>query len=168
MTAKDENDENFDVTGRVKWSVEDNDGLTIDETTGDIEFTQPGNYQIYAIVNDTESNLVPLQVRARSGQLETLTVNGTIPDLIYNDDTANTFDLSTLIVEAKDQYGEDMTLDESLFEWRLATDKAMPKSAAARSPALSSARIPLPCITRLDRTKTASRFTKRRSRCPYR
>ena len=50
-------------------------------------------------------------------------MNGTIPDLIYNDDTANTFDLSTLDVEAKDQYGEDMTLDESLFEWRLATNK---------------------------------------------
>ncbi len=122
VTAKDENDENFDVTGRVKWSVEDNDGLTIDETTGDIKFTQPGNYQIYAIVNDTESNRVPLQVLPER-QLETLTVNGTIPDLIYNDDTANTFDLSTLIVEAKDQYGEDMTLDERLFEWRLATDK---------------------------------------------
>ena len=122
VTAKDENDEDFDVTGRVKWSVEDNDGLTIDETTGDIEFTQPGNYQIYAIVNDTESNRVPLQVLPER-QLETLTVNGTIPDLIYNDDTANTFDLSTLNVEAKDQYGEDMTLDESLFEWRLATDK---------------------------------------------
>ena len=122
VTAKDENGEDFDVTGRVKWSVEDNDGLTIDETTGDIEFTQPGNYQIYAIVNDTESNRVPLQVLPER-QLETLTVNGTIPDLIYNDDTANTFDLSTLIVEAKDQYGEDMTLDERLFEWRLATDK---------------------------------------------
>ena len=122
VTAKDENDKDFDVTGRVKWSVEDNDGLTIDETTGDIEFTQPGNYQIYAIVNDTESNRVPLQVLPER-QLETLTVNGTIPDLIYNDDTANTFDLSTLDVEAKDQYGEDMTLNEKLFKWRLATDK---------------------------------------------
>ena len=122
VTAKDENGEDFDVTGRVKWSVEDNDGLTIDETTGDIEFTQPGNYQIYAIVNDTESNRVPLQVLPER-QLETLTVNGTIPDLIYNDDTANTFDLSTLDVEAKDQYGEDMTLNEKLFEWRLTTDK---------------------------------------------
>ena len=122
VTAKDENGEDFDVTGRVKWSVEDNDGLTIDETTGDIEFTQPGNYQIYAIVNDTESNRVPLQVLPER-QLETLAVNGTIPDLIYNDDTANTFDLSTLDVEAKDQYGEDMTLIERLFEWRLATDK---------------------------------------------
>ena len=122
VTAKDEKGENFDVTGRVKWSVEDNDGLTINETTGDIDFTQPGNYQIYAIVNDTESNRVPLQVLPER-QLETLTVNGTIPDLIYNDDTANTFDLSTLDVEAKDQYGEDMTLDGSLFEWRLTTDK---------------------------------------------
>ena len=73
-------------------------------------------------MNGTESNRVPLQVLPER-QLDTLTVNGTIPNLIYNDDTANTFDLSTLGVEAKDQYGEDMTLDDGLFEWRLATDK---------------------------------------------
>ena len=79
-------------------------------------------YQVYAVVNGTESNRVPLQVLPER-QLDTLTVNGTIPNLIYNDDTANTFDLSTLDVEAKDQYGEDMTLDDGLFEWRLATDK---------------------------------------------
>ncbi len=122
VAAKDEDGNDFDVTGKVKWYAEANDDITVDETTGSIEFTAPGTYQIYAVVNGTESNRVPLQVLPER-QLDTLTVNGTIPNLIYNDDTANTFDLSTLDVEAKDQYGEDMTLDDGLFEWRLATDK---------------------------------------------
>ena len=122
VAAKDEDGNDFDVTGKVKWYAEANDDITVDETTGSIEFTAPGTYQVYAVVNGTESNRVPLQVLPER-QLDTLTVNGTIPNLIYNDDTANTFDLSTLDVEAKDQYGEDMTLDDGLFEWRLATDK---------------------------------------------
>lgn len=122
VTALDEDGNDFDVTGKVKWYAEANDDITVDETTGSIEFTAPGTYQIYAVVNGTESNRVPLQVLPER-QLDTLTVNGTIPNLIYNDDTANTFDLSTLNVEAKDQYGEDMTLNDGLFEWRLATDK---------------------------------------------
>ena len=122
VAAKDEDGNDFDVTGKVKWYAEANDDITVDETTGSIEFTAPGTYQIYAVVNGTESNRVPLQVLPER-QLDTLTVNGTIPNLIYNDDTANTFDLNTLNVEAKDQYGEDMTLDDGLFEWRLATDK---------------------------------------------
>ena len=122
VTALDEDGNDFDVTGKVKWYAEANDDITVDETTGSIEFTAPGTYQIYAVVNGTESNRVPLQVLPER-QLDTLTVNGTIPNLIYNDDTANTFDLSTLDVEAKDQYGEDMTLNEKLFEWRLATNK---------------------------------------------
>ena len=122
VTALDEDGNDFDVTGKVKWYAEANDDITVDETTGSIEFTAPGTYQVYAVVNGTESNRVPLQVLPER-QLDTLTVNGTIPNLIYNDDTANTFDLSTLNVEAKDQYGEDMTLDDGLFEWRLATDK---------------------------------------------
>ena len=122
VTALDEDGNDFDVTGKVKWYAEANDDITVDETTGSIKFTAPGTYQVYAVVNGTESNRVPLQVLPER-QLDTLTVNGTIPNLIYNDDTANTFDLSTLNVEAKDQYGEDMTLDDGLFEWRLATDK---------------------------------------------
>ena len=122
VTAEDEDGNDFNVTDRVKWYAEANDDITVDETTGDIAFTAPGTYQIYAVVNGTESNRVPLQVLPER-QLDTRTVNGTIPNLIYNDDTANTFDLSTLNVEAKDQYGEDMTLDDGLFEWRLATDK---------------------------------------------
>nr|WP_270440921.1 S-layer homology domain-containing protein [Butyricicoccus sp. AF86-03b2A] len=122
VTALDEDGNDFNVTDRVKWYAEANDDITVDETTGSIEFTAPGTYQVYAVVNGAESNRVPLQVLPER-QLDTLTVNGTIPDLIYNDDTANTFDLSTLDVEAKDQYGEDMTLQDDRFEWRLASDK---------------------------------------------
>ena len=122
VTAKDEGGNDFDVTGKVKWYAEANDDITVDETTGDILFDAPGTYQIYAVVNGTESNRVPLQVLPER-YLNTLTVNGTIPDLIYNDDTANTFDLSTLDVEAKDQYGEDMMLDAAQYEWKLGSDK---------------------------------------------
>lgn len=105
VAAKDEDGNDFDVTGKVKWYAEANDDITVDETTGSIEFTAPGTYQVYAVVNGMESNRVPLQVLPER-QLDTLTVNGTIPNLIYNDDTANTFDLSTLNVEAKDHINE--------------------------------------------------------------
>ena len=55
--------------------------------------------------------------------LDTLIITGTIPDLIYNDDTANTFDLSNLDVDARDQYGEDMFLYENNCIWKLASNK---------------------------------------------
>lgn len=58
-----------------------------------------------AVVNGTESNRVALQVLPER-YLDTLTITSMIPDLIYNDDTANTFDLSNLDVDARDQYGE--------------------------------------------------------------
>lgn len=126
VTAKDEDGNDFNVTGKVNWYAEENAGITVDETTGAIAFTEPGTYQIYAVVNGTESNRVQLQVLP-ARYLDTLSVTGTIPDLIYNDDTANTFDLSTLTVEAKDQYGQDMTLDTSKYQWKLASDKGYAK-----------------------------------------
>lgn len=122
VTAKDEDGNDFDVTDKVKWYAEENDGITVDESTGDISFTKAGTYQIYAVVNGTESNRVALQVLPER-YLDTLTVTGTIPDLIYDDDMANTFDLSDLDVDAKDQYGEDMTLDANEYIWKLASDK---------------------------------------------
>ncbi|MGN0963319.1 MAG: aerolysin family beta-barrel pore-forming toxin, partial [Clostridia bacterium] len=126
VTAKDEDGNDFDATGKVRWYAEKSSGITVDAATGDIAFTEPGTYQIYAVVNGTESNRVQLQVLPERC-LDTLSVTGTIPDLIYNDDTANTFDLSTLEVEAKDQYGQDMTLDTDKYEWKLASDKAYAK-----------------------------------------
>lgn len=118
-------------------------------------------------MNGTESNRVPLQVLPER-QLDTLTVNGTIPNLIYNDDTANTFDLNTLNVEAKDQYGEDMTLDDGLFEWRLATDKAMPKSRQRNIGLVVGTGNGHPVLS--GRTGRAGRNGSigRHSRCPYR
>ncbi len=44
VTAKDEDGNDFDVTGKVKWYAEANDDITVDETTGSIEFTAPGTY----------------------------------------------------------------------------------------------------------------------------
>ena len=53
VTAEDEDGNDFNVTDRVKWYAEANDDITVDETTGDIAFTAPGTYQIYAVVNGT-------------------------------------------------------------------------------------------------------------------
>lgn len=123
VTAKDEDGKDFTVTkDRIKWYAEKTDGITVTESTGEISFTKAGTYQIYAVVNGTESNRVALQVLPER-YLDTLTITGMIPDLIYNDDTANTFDLSKLDVDAKDQYGKDMFLYENKCIWKLASDK---------------------------------------------
>lgn len=121
VTAKDEDGNDFPVTN-VKWYAEESEGITVDETTGDISFSEPGTYQIYAVVNGTESNRVVLQVLP-ARYLAELSVTGTIPDLIYNDDTAKSFDLSSLEITAKDQYGQDMALDSSKYLWQLTSDK---------------------------------------------
>lgn len=122
VTAKDEDGNDFDVTDKVKWYAEETDGIIVDKTTGKISFDKAGTYQIYAVVNGTESNRVALQVLPER-YLNEITVEGTIPDLTYNDDAANTFDLSLLTITGKDQYGEDMTLEESKYEWKLTSDK---------------------------------------------
>ena len=119
VTAKDEDGEDFTVTkDRIKWYAEETDGIDVDETTGDISFTKAGTYQIYAVVNGTESNRVALQVLPER-YLNEITVEGTIPDLTYDDDTANTFDLSSLTITGVDQYGHDFTLDTDKYDWRL-------------------------------------------------
>lgn len=118
VTAKDEDGNDFDVTNKVKWYAEETDGITVNETTGEISFNKAGTYQIYAVVNGTESNRVALQVLPER-YLNEITVEGTIPDLTYNDDTANTFDLSSLTITGVDQYGHDFTLDTDKYDWRL-------------------------------------------------
>lgn len=118
VTAKDEDGNDFDVTNKVKWYAEETDGITVDESTGKISFTKAGTYQIYAVVNEKESNRVTLQVLPER-YLDTLIITGTIPDLTYDDDAANTFDLSSLTITGVDQYGDNMTLDTDKYEWRL-------------------------------------------------
>ena len=123
VTAKDEAGEDFTVTtDRIKWYAEETDGITVDETTGDISFDKAGTYQIYAVVNGTESNRVALQVLPKR-YLNEITVEGTIPDLTYDDDAANTFDLSSLTITGTDQYGHDYALDADEYDWRLTSDK---------------------------------------------
>lgn len=126
VTAKDEGGEDFDVTNKVKWYAEKTDGIAVDETTGNISFDKAGTYQIYAVVNGTESNRVALQVLPER-YLNEITVEGTIPDLTYDDDTANTFDLSSLTITGVDQYGRDFTLATDKYDWRLTSDKGYAK-----------------------------------------
>nr|WP_288690406.1 S-layer homology domain-containing protein [uncultured Anaerotignum sp.] len=122
VTAKDEDGNDFDVTNKVKWYAEETDGITVNETTGDISFDKAGTYQIYAVVNEKESNRVALQVLPER-YLNEITVEGTIPDLTYDDDAANTFDLSSLTITGTDQYGHDYALDADEYDWRLTSDK---------------------------------------------
>ena len=122
VTAKDEDGNDFDVTNKVKWYAEEKNGITVNETTGKISFDKAGTYQIYAVVNGTESNRVALQVLPER-YLNEITVEGTIPDLTYDDDTTNTFDLSSLTITGVDQYGHTFTLDTDKYDWRLTSDK---------------------------------------------
>lgn len=122
VTAKDEDGKDFDVTDKVKWYAEETDGIIVNETTGKISFTKAGTYQIYAVVNEKESNRVALQVLPER-YLNEITVEGTIPDLTYDDDAANTFDLSSLTITGTDQYGHDYALDADEYDWRLTSDK---------------------------------------------
>ena len=69
---------------------------------------------------DFKSELVELTILPV--KLSSVTVTGSFEPFYFNDGS-NTADVSDLTVAAKDENGEDMTLDESLFEWRLATDK---------------------------------------------
>ena len=123
VTAKDENGNPFDTAERVTWKTDATEGLTINPTTGAMAFTKPGDYQIYAEVNGEASNRVLLQVLP-ARQLASLTVTGTIPELYYNSDTENNFNLSNLAVEAKDQYGEDYQLKDGEAQWKLTPPKA--------------------------------------------
>ena len=116
VTTRDIDGNPFDNTGRIRWMAETADGFSIDRETGNMKFTQPGTYQIYAVVNGQESNRVMLEVLPPR-TIDKLTVTGTIPVLYYNTDTENTFDLNSLNVSAEDQYGDPWALNPDLYHW---------------------------------------------------
>lgn len=105
----------------IKWYAEEDPGISVDEITGSISFTDSGTYQIYAVVNGTESNRIALQVLPER-YLNELSLSGSIPDLIYNDDTARSYDLTGLEITAKDQYGDNFTLDPDKYRWKLSSE----------------------------------------------
>lgn len=117
VTAEDLEGEPF-IPSDIRWYAEDDDGITVDKYTGDIEFDEAGTYQIYAVVNEVESNRVSLTVLPPR-YLAEITVEDTIPALLWNDSSKNTFDLSTLTVSGQDQYGDSFTLGSDKYQWAL-------------------------------------------------
>lgn len=117
VTAEDINGEPF-TPSDIQWYAEEDDGITVDEDTGAIEFDKAGTYQIYAVVNDVKSNRVSLTVLPPR-YLAEITVEDSIPVLLWNDDSNNTFDLSTLTVSGQDQYGDSYSLDSDEYDWAL-------------------------------------------------
>ena len=117
VTAEDLDGEPF-TPSDIQWYAEDADGITVKKGTGDIEFDQAGTYQIYAIVNEVESNRVSLTVLP-SRYLAEIMIEDTIPVLIWNDDSKKTFDLSDLTVSGQDQYGDSFILDPDEYNWTL-------------------------------------------------
>lgn len=120
VTAEDLDGEPF-TPSDIRWYAEEDDGVTVDEDTGDIEFDEAGTYQIYAVVNEVESNRVSLTVLPPR-YLAEITIEDTIPALIWNDDSKKTFDLSTLTVSGQDQYGGSFSLDPDEYQWALTKD----------------------------------------------
>ena len=119
VTAKDNDGNNFDTTGRVTWYAEENDGIAVNAESGDIEFTKAGTYQIYAMVNGTKSNPVALEVLP-ARELNEISIAGTIPQLIYDDNSKNTFDLSGITIKGKDQYGDEIAVPDN--SWMVGSD----------------------------------------------
>lgn len=121
VSAKDEDDNDFYPSpANIKWYAEESSGISVNEEDGGISFTDSGTYQIYAVVNGTESNRIALQVLPER-YLNELSLSGSIPDLIYNDDTVRSYDLTGLEITAKDQYGDNFTLDPDQYRWELSS-----------------------------------------------
>lgn len=102
----------------VDWYTDDAYGITVSKG-GNIEFTRPGTYQIYAVVDGSESNRIPLTVLPARG-LESLSVTGEMPTLYWNG-SPDEFDLDDLDIVGFDGY-EDIDLDPSDVDWYVMHD----------------------------------------------
>lgn len=107
LTAKDaEGNPYVTTSSAIKWfAEEEGQGITINKNTGEIEFDKAGTYQIYAQVNELESNRVSLTILP-ARILEEIIINGDIPTIIWDEEYKNTHDLSKISIEGIDQYGD--------------------------------------------------------------
>ncbi len=122
LTALDLDDQPFTPSlNAVKWAAEEEGrGITVTQKAYEVklDFDRDGTYQIYAVVNETESNRIPLTVLP-ARQLEEITIEGEIPIIIWDDEKRNTFELDGITVSGKDQYGDVYTVNG---EWALGSD----------------------------------------------
>ena len=119
LTAKDVDGQPFTPTGSaIKWFAEEGKGIEVNKDTGIIEFDQAGTYQIYAVVNEMESNRIPLTVLP-ARMLEEIFIEGEIPILIWDEEHKNVYDVNSIEVSGKDQYDDPYTVSGI---WALGSD----------------------------------------------
>lgn len=122
LTARDMDGQPFTpAPSAITWfTEEEGQGITVSQSAYEIkfDFDRAGTYQIYATVNETESNRIPLTVLP-ARLLEKITIEGEIPIMIWDDETKNTFDLNGINVSGKDQYGASHTVTGI---WALGSD----------------------------------------------
>ena len=101
------------------FKTEERLGAEIDNNTQEIHITDPGTYHIYAIANGDESNRITLTVYPER-RVESLTVEGSIPELEWYDPSLNTVNLlDVLTILAVDQYGDPHVLADDELQWIL-------------------------------------------------
>lgn len=105
----------------IVWAAEEEGrGITVTQGIYEVEFgfDSPGTYQIYAVVNEIESNRVPLTVLP-ARQLAEIAIQGEIPILTWDDDDRKAFKLDGINISGKDQYGDACTVKGT---WALGSD----------------------------------------------
>lgn len=131
LTAKDEEGRPLTTTpSAIKWyAEEEGHGITVDKNTGKIEFYQAGTYQIYAVVNEVQSNRIPLTVLP-ARMLENITIEGEVPILIWDEEAKNTYNLDDINVLGVDQYGDPYRVSGN---WALGSDGVDEEARIART-----------------------------------
>ena len=131
LSAKDEEGRPLTTTpSAIKWyAEEEGHGITVDKNTGNIEFYQAGTYQIYAVVNEVQSNRIPLTVLP-ARMLENITIEGEVPILIWDEEAKNTYNLDDINVLGLDQYGDPYPVNGN---WALGSDRVDEELRIART-----------------------------------
>lgn len=117
-TAQDASWQEITGSDKIEWHVEEFEGITVDKA-GNISFSKPGTYQIYAMMDGEKSNPVSLQVLPER-KLASFSLSGEIPILIWNG-TPSSYNLSQLSVSGSDNYGDPFAVSVNDINWRSST-----------------------------------------------
>jgi len=116
LTALD-SEGNVTSPSALLFKLDEDNGAIIDNDGEKVVVSAPGTYHIYAIANGEESNRVALTVYPER-KVESFEVTGEIPELEWYDMDKRSIDLTdVLVIEAKDQYGDNYEIMESDYDW---------------------------------------------------
>jgi hypothetical protein len=116
VEALNEDGERVTPTASV-FMIEETEGIVLSNDGMTATVNTPGIYHIYAVANGLISNRITQTVFAERA-LDTMTVTGQIPELIWDDPGKNSFDLASILsIEGKDQYGDHFEINANDYEW---------------------------------------------------